>query len=303
MKPFIIIILAGLALLLGCSEDSDTSSPTQPLNHAPIIHSVSASPNELPHYGSTTLTCIATDEDRDSLTYIWGAREGSLSGSGAEVEWHAPEDQGSYWIRVTVSDRAAIASDSVRVSVMPNRPPVIQSLTANPTEVVHGGSSTLTCTASDEDGDNLAYTWTPSSGSIPGSGSSVQWLAPQVTGSFGVAVTVSDGREVDVDSLKFIVSAPNEPPVDPWDPSPRDCESNVVRPVTLTWKCSDVDGDSIFYDLYFGRGTPSLIQRDLDTAFASAPELQSNMSYAWRVVARDSKGHTNSGPTWLFQTQ
>lgn len=78
-----------------------------------------------------------------------------------------------------------------------NNPPVVTSLTAEPTSVAPGASSTITCVASDPDGDPLTYAWTyagPSSGSIPGTGSTITWVAPDAEGTYTISVTVDDGR-------------------------------------------------------------------------------------------------------------
>ena len=391
MGMFKVTLVVGLVLLFGCSDDSEDGGPTGVTNNAPIIHSISANPDELPHAGMTTVTCVATDPDRDSLTYIWGARTGNLVGDGSEIAWQAPVEQGSYWVRVTVNDGAAIASDSVRITVLvnspptiqslvvnppdvvhggnallsctavdydgdnltytwtprsgtitgsgssvqwrapqtlgvywikiavsdgfditidslqatvlANRPPVIRSLIANPTEVVHGASSTLTCTATDDDGDNLAYTWTPRSGTIQGSGYSVRWEAPQVTGAFWVKVAVNDNFDSVADSVQLTVAPPNSPPARPYDSFPTDGEYNAPTSLTLTWRCIDPDGDPIKFDFYFGDSPPSLIQRDLETASFRMENLNSGAYYYWKVVAHDDHGNTATSDTWYFHTQ
>ena len=296
-------LIACLGLILGCSKDSDDGGPTGTANHAPVIQSISANPDELPHEGVTTITCVATDLDRDSLAYIWGAREGTIRGAGVDVEWQAPEEQGAYWIRVTVNDGAAIASDSVGVTVLANRAPSIQSLAANPTEVVHGGTSALTCTATDDDGDNLTYTWTARAGTIQGSGSNVQWEAPNVTGAFWIMVSAGDGFVSDADSVQLTVSPPNAPPSDPYDPRPANYANGQLTSLTLSWTCVDPDGDTIRYDFYFGTSTPSLIQRDIDVPEYRMGGLNSGVTYYWRVVAHDDHGNTATSPRWQFRTQ
>ncbi len=189
-----------------------------------------------------------------------------------------------------------------------NNAPVIRSISSNPVNVGRQQYAQITCVATDSDGDSLTYFWRATSGSI-GSHSVhaaiVNWCAPNTDGNYWVGVTVSDGREVDADSLELTVSAPNGPPAVPWDPIPRDGSPNIDRPVTLTWKCSDIDGDPILYDLNFGtnHSTISVIQRDLDTASYVLSNLNSDVWYYWQVVARDDHGNTVYGPIWSFWTR
>ena len=78
-----------------------------------------------------------------------------------------------------------------------NNSPQITSLSADPTTVGPGGNSTITCVASDPDGDTLTYSWSysgPSTGSIVGTGSTVNWTVPDTEGTYAVSVTVADGK-------------------------------------------------------------------------------------------------------------
>jgi hypothetical protein len=52
----------------------------------------------------------------------------------------------------------------------------------SPSSVVAGASAGVTVSASDADGDNLAYAYAPNGGAIQGSGSSVTWPAPPAGG-------------------------------------------------------------------------------------------------------------------------
>ncbi len=54
-----------------------------------------------------------------------------------------------------------------------NNNPVINSLTASPTNISVNGTSTITVNATDPDGDTLAYNWSASDGTIEGTGNSL----------------------------------------------------------------------------------------------------------------------------------
>jgi len=75
-----------------------------------------------------------------------------------------------------------------------NTPPEISSLDPSATSVALEGSCTISCTASDADGDTLTYDWTATGGTITGEGSTITWMAPAAEGSYTITVTVSDGK-------------------------------------------------------------------------------------------------------------
>ena len=75
-----------------------------------------------------------------------------------------------------------------------NHPPVISDLTANPPSIDINQTTTITCDASDEDGDALTYTWSENGGIISGSGSTITWTAPSTAGTYTITCMVSDGN-------------------------------------------------------------------------------------------------------------
>jgi len=95
-----------------------------------------------------------------------------------------------------------------------NHPPVISSLTANPSSVDINQTTTITCIASDPDGDPLTYDWTVNAGSFEGdtSGPSVTWRAPSAADIYiVVSCEVSDGEGgEDSESINIIVTESDE---------------------------------------------------------------------------------------------
>jgi len=75
-----------------------------------------------------------------------------------------------------------------------NYPPVISYLTANSDTIEAGHNTIITCYATDQDGDQLTYTWTKTEGTISGSGSMVAWTAPATAGTYTITCSVSDGK-------------------------------------------------------------------------------------------------------------
>ena len=132
--------------------------------------------------------------------------------------------------------------------ILPNNPPVINSLTASATSVQQGGTVNLSCSASDADGDALTYTWTKTGGTLSSTtGTSTVWTAPTTVGTYTVTVTVSDG-EASVNQSKTITvtETPNNPPV---INSMTASATSVQQGGTVNLSCSasDADGDALTY--------------------------------------------------------
>ena len=75
-----------------------------------------------------------------------------------------------------------------------NQPPVVDRLFSEYRKVKRATATTIECSASDPDGDELSYAWSATSGSIDGEGPVISWLAPKESGTYTITVTVADGR-------------------------------------------------------------------------------------------------------------
>ena len=93
-----------------------------------------------------------------------------------------------------------------------NQSPLITSLVAVPTSVAPGGSATVTCVATDPDGDALSYLWTFTGGSQSGTGDTITWVAPTAANTYTIKVSVSDGKGGVANSSITIVAAPTPTP-------------------------------------------------------------------------------------------
>jgi len=183
------VVLLALALF-GCGQPQSTSG-----SKAPIIMSLTAMQNQTTPGGTVIIESKVVDPDNNPITYKWSATGGSFGGSGANNIWQAPSQNGVYEITLTVENgKGGFAQAKVPITVTSNRPPAIVSLTADPQNVVLGGSTTLTCTANDPDGDILRYSWIASEGGLNGSGNKVSWVAPSKSGDFGITCVVADGK-------------------------------------------------------------------------------------------------------------
>jgi hypothetical protein len=130
-----------------------------------------------------------------------------------------------------------------------NHAPVISSLIANPSSLNTNLTTTITCTASDEDvGDTLTYIWTKTGGTFEGNitGSSVTWRAPSTEGNYSVECEVSDGEKSDSKSVNISVGEVNHAP---------DITSTAItsatkdEPYSYDVNATDSDGDTLTYSL------------------------------------------------------
>ena len=97
----------------------------------------------------------------------------------------------------------------------------------------------------------------------------------------------------------------NLPPVIPNNPSPADGTIDLpINGVTLSWTCSDPESDPLTYDVYFGDTvTPPIVAAGLaDTSHIITDTFEYETTYYWKIVAKDSYGHTTEGPVWSFTT-
>jgi|GEM_PF-2919853 len=91
-----------------------------------------------------------------------------------------------------------------------NVPPVIAKISVERRMVAIGGSVSLSCTASDPNGNQLSYSWVPDAGSIIGTGATVSWQLPPAVGCYKVSVSVDDRNGgVALDSM-YVRVAPQD---------------------------------------------------------------------------------------------
>lgn len=70
----------------------------------------------------------------------------------------------------------------------------------------------------------------------------------------------------------------------------------------LEWTASDVDNDTLVYDIYFGNNyPPDLVDLDVENNNYTV-NLNSGTIYYWKIVVKDNKGGKAIGQIWSFQT-
>jgi hypothetical protein len=97
----------------------------------------------------------------------------------------------------------------------------------------------------------------------------------------------------------------NDPPDSPSNPIPANGETNVILNPILSWTCSDPNGDTVYYDVYFEAEDPDpdiKVSDNQEETIYNPGTLQSNTKYYWKIVAEDEHGESTIGPIWNFTT-
>lgn len=154
---------------------------------------------------------ISSDPDGDALTYSWNFTDGNMS-SDAKTS-HAFERPDSYEVALTVTDPlGAKDTDTVRVSVMPNKAPYADA--GEDIKVKLGDIAQFNASSTiDPESDPMTYTWDFDDAdgvTAQAKGVSATYLYPK-TGTYTVTMTVTDKKDaVAWDTLTVFVNAPPE---------------------------------------------------------------------------------------------
>ena len=179
----------------------------------PVITSLETEADWTAPMGSLLVTCNASSPNGDDLIYEWSTTGGTITGTGPEVTWTAPDSAGFYDVTVTVTDGGGgEVTKQVTITVRANKPPTITSLVADADWTTPSNSIQVTCTASDPDDDELSYEWSTSGGNISGTGAAVNWTAPEEVGIYHVTVVVTDGHGEEDTRSVYLSAATGTPP-------------------------------------------------------------------------------------------
>lgn len=183
----------------------DYSSGQSVANYPPRIKSLAAIENIVLKGDSINIYCNSVDKDADVLNFTWSASNGELIGSGVNVIWVAPNQNGIYNIQVEVDDGSGEKStEEMQIEVIEefNTAPKINKLNALPRKIDLDAQTEITCSAVDSENDPITYLWNSDHGIIQGSGESITWTAPGKAGNYSIVCTVSDSKgESSADSI------------------------------------------------------------------------------------------------------
>ena len=267
------------------------------------------------------LSWTCSDPDGDSLTYdiyFGTSNPPSLEASGVTETTYDPGtmsyDQYYYWKIVAIDEHDATTTGPVwdfktKFNGAPNAP-------SNPDpyngETGVGVNHDLSWTCSDPNGDSLTYDVYFGDSNPP---SQVSWGQSETTYDPGTMsydtsyywkiVAIDEHGATKTGSVwYFTTKKANSPPNAPSDPDPENGETSVGINHDLSWTCSDPDGDSLKYHVYFGDSSPpGLVSHSQSETTYDPVTLSFDTKYYWKIKAIDSHGASTDGPIWGFTTR
>jgi len=208
----VLVTVIILTVVAACAQPAAPTTPAPVGNLPPVIASLIAAQNQTYPGGTVNIQSVVSDPNGDSVNFNWTATGGEFVENGrANTTWRAPAGYGNYEIKLSVDDgKGQTAQATVPVTVSANNPPSVTSLTAEPAALQFASTTTLTCIASDQDGDPVQYKWEARDGTLSGVGNRVSWTSPSKGGTYSVFVVASDGKGAETrQEIVIPVAAPS----------------------------------------------------------------------------------------------
>jgi len=93
----------------------------------------------------------------------------------------------------------------------------------------------------------------------------------------------------------------NNPPNEPYNPSPPNGAADIDIEADISWDCNDPDGGALRYDVYFGStSSPPLVASKQSEKSYDPGTMDYETTYYWKIIAWDNHNASTSGPTWSF---
>ena len=254
------------------------------------------------------------------LQFPVGSQSGDYDVVGKLVEAKVNTPYG--WITITSMLPPSQPMGSVTYTALANNPPNTPSTPLGPSSGNIGTSCIYSTSATDPDGDQVKYTFDWGDGTsetgLVNSGTSASkshtWSSPGIYYVKAKATDSEGASSIWSSSKKVTISASNNPPNQPSNPSPANHATDVPINADLSWTGGDPDaGDTVTYDVYFGTSSPPPFKETIgpypatQSPIAYDPAaLSYNTKYYWYVVATDNLSASTPAPLpgdeWEFTT-
>jgi len=168
-------------------------SGTSKLNNLPKITSASTASGNVEELFSFQVT--ATDADGDAVTFSFSGLPTTLTGDATGLITGTPTETGTYTVTVTATD-ANGESTTQTLTITIFRVNRVPAITEDPTTIAGkvGIFLTYQITATDEDGDVLAYTYSGLPPGLSGSQTGLISGSPTTGGTYAATVSVDDSN-------------------------------------------------------------------------------------------------------------
>jgi PKD repeat protein len=178
-------------------------------NNAPVVTSASVSKATAPAPARLTFTTVASDPDKQVLTYAWVFSDGQ-TGTGAALS-KTFTSAGSYTATVTATDPGGLsASKTVSFIVSQNRAPSVTIKAIRTTTQVAPASFSVAAIGLDADNQTLTYRWELSDGTSATTATLAKKLA--TTGTITATVTVTDPGGLTASASVTLTATQNNAP-------------------------------------------------------------------------------------------
>jgi|GEM_PF-3307222 len=261
-----------------------------------------------------TITIIGNGmvtKDPDQYTYIYGT--GVILTAVPDDDWSFDHWSGDLEGNETPTIIFMDGSKEVTATFTDIMPPEITNVMATPPSQVPGGHVNITATVT----DNVAVDTvlvditspmfaTEEMTNIPGTDTYYYNTTYTEIGTYDYFIWANDTSGNTNVSADYTFEIINTPPNTPSDPDPEDGETDVDIDADLSWNCSDPDGDSLTYDVYFEANDPTpdeLVSENQTGTTYDPGTMNYSTTYYWQIIVADKYGATTEGPIWQFTTE
>ncbi|MCF6269114.1 MAG: T9SS type A sorting domain-containing protein [Melioribacteraceae bacterium] len=171
-----------------------------------------------------------------------------------------------------------------------NYPPRIKALASDNNTPLVNSNTTLYCTATDFDEDNLNYSWTINGESVEQNTPTIIWNTPDVSGVYNIKCFVDDGTTTSniVELNIEVVNTINNPPIiERIKAAPRKMDLSAISKIECF--AFDEDGDNLTYNWTSQLGTISGSGEKIEW---TAPSIEGN--YFIKCEVSDNQNNSAS---------